>query len=305
MRRRFFVDGFDGGSATLTGDAARHLSRVLRAEPGQLYELSDGDSLWLAETESVGRDEIHFSLREKLPVHLPPVQIALLLAIVKFDRLEWAIEKATELGVDEIVPLIADRSEHGLIAAAPKRAERWRKILSESAQQSRRLRIPHLGEAAKPRAAFAAADAPVRLLLSERPGAAPLRSLLEPAAAQGVSTLPPLVIPSPGRDAINSARNPFSIDPREEAAASAPNPAVPESAPTRVAIAIGPEGGWTPAEFSAAGASGFSEAALGANILRTETAVCAALAAVQYAFGAFHPDPNAETSETERQTETT
>lgn len=269
MRRRFFVDGFEGDSATLTGDAARHLSRVLRAEPGQLYELSDGDSLWLAETETVGRDEIHFSLREKLPVHIPPVQIALLLAIVKFDRLEWAIEKATELGVDQIVPIIADRSEHGLIAAAPKRAERWRKILAESAQQSRRLRIPQLGEATKPRAAFAAADAQVRLLLSERHGAAPLRSLLDPVSA------------------------------------SAPKHDVPENVPTRVAIAIGPEGGWTSAEFSAAAAAGFSEAALGANILRTETAVCAALAAVQYAFGAFRPDSSAETSENERRIETT
>jgi 16S rRNA (uracil1498-N3)-methyltransferase len=57
-----------------------------------------------------------------------------------------------------------------------------------------------------------------------------------------------------------------------------------------VAIAIGPEGGWTEAEFTAAAASGFVEAALGANILRTETAVCAALAAVQYAFGAFRAE---------------
>jgi 16S rRNA (uracil1498-N3)-methyltransferase len=264
MRRRFFVDRFDGGSATLKGDAAHHLSRVLRAAPGQLYELSDGESLWLAETESVGREEIQFSLREQLPVHAPPVRIALLLAIVKFDRMEWAIEKATELGVDEIVPLIADRSEHGLIAAAPKRAERWRKILAESAQQSRRLRIPHLGEAVKPRAAFAAAGAETSLLLSERSGAAPLRALLEPAAGKVL----------------------LEANPRE--------PGKPASL---VALAIGPEGGWTEGEFAAAASAGFSEAALGANILRTETAVCAALAAIQYAFGAFRPNDNVEAAE--------
>ncbi|MBZ5662044.1 MAG: 16S rRNA (uracil(1498)-N(3))-methyltransferase [Acidobacteriia bacterium] len=264
MRRRFFVDGFHGSSAALTGDAAHHLARVLRAEPGQLFELSDGESLWLAETESVGREEIHFSLVEKLPIHPAPLRVALLLAIVKFDRLEWAIEKATELGVDEIVPLIADRSEHGLVAASPKRAERWRKILAESAQQARRLRIPQLGEAAKPRAAFAAAEAQVRLLLSERSGAVPMRALLEPAAA-----------------------------------------AVQGEGPTTVAIAIGPEGGWTDAEFSAAASAGFSEAALGANIMRTETAVCSALAAVQYAFGAFRPGGDVDTPENGRRKENT
>lgn len=255
MRRRFFVDGFENGEATLTGDAAHHLSRVLRAEPGQLFELSDGETLWLAETESVGREEIRFSLVGQLAVPPAPLRIALLLAIVKFDRMEWAMEKATELGVDEVVPLVAERSEHGLVAAATKRAERWKKILAESAQQARRLRVPLLSEAARPREAFAAAGALVRLLLSERPGASPMRTLLEPAAA-----------------------------------------AVRGEGPTGVAIAIGPEGGWTDAEFSAAAASGFSEAALGANIMRTETAVCAALAAVQYAFGAFRPGADSENS---------
>jgi 16S rRNA (uracil1498-N3)-methyltransferase len=256
MRRRFFVQGFEGSSAVLRGDAANHLARVLRAEPGQLFELSDGESLWLAETEKVGRDEIQFSLVEPLPVYKAPLRIALLLAIVKFDRFEWAIEKATELGADEIVPLMAERSEHGLIAAAAKRAQRWERILTESAQQARRLRVPSLHEASKPREAFAAAGAQVRLLLSERSGATPMRALLEPAAA-----------------------------------------AVQGDGAIKVAIAIGPEGGWTDAEFSAAAASGFSEAALGANIMRTETAVCAALAAVQYAFGAFRPNVESGSSQ--------
>ncbi len=248
MRRRFFVEGFEGDAAVLSGDAANHLGRVLRAEPGQLYELSDGESVWLARTEKVNRDAIHFALVERLAVHVAPVQLTLLLAIVKFDRFEWAIEKATELGVDEIVPVLAGRSEHGLMAAAAKRANRWARILLESAQQARRLRIPTLGEAAKPRDAFESAKSHVRLLLSERVGATPMRALLEPAATQ-----------------------------------------VRADRMAKVAVAIGPEGGWTDAEFSAAAETGFSETALGANILRTETAVCAALAAVQYAFGAFRP----------------
>jgi 16S rRNA (uracil1498-N3)-methyltransferase len=246
MRRRFFVEKFEDRGAILRGDVAHHLGRVLRAETGQLYELSDGNCLWLAKTESVGRDEIHFSLVEPLQSPVTPVQIELLLAIVKFDRFEWALEKATELGAEEIAPLAADRSEKGLIAASGKRSERWKRILAESAQQARRMRIPGLRDAAKPRDAFRASAAQLKLMLSERAGARPLREVLEPVVA---------------------------------------SPSGAERVATRVAIAIGPEGGWTDAEFASAGESGFVEAALGTNILRTETAVCAALAAVQYALG--------------------
>jgi 16S rRNA (uracil1498-N3)-methyltransferase len=262
MRRRFFVDAFEGGSAVVRGETAHHLGRVLRAEPGQLYELSDGESVWLARTDSVGREEVHFSLVESLPVDVQPVRIALLLAIVKFDRFEWALEKATELCADEIVPLAAGRSEKGLLAAAAKRAVRWERILLESAQQARRLRVPVLREVAKPIDAFRAVGAQVRALLSERTGACAMRDLLEPAAASIL-----------GDGAVT------------------------------VAIAIGPEGGWTDAEFSACKSFGFAETALGINILRTETAVCAALAAVQYAFGAVRHGNDVEKPQSEERKE--
>jgi len=105
LRRRFFVDAFDAGRAVLAGDAAYHLGRVLRAEPGQLYELSDGASVWLGKIESAGRDRIEFSLVEQIPSRTSSLQKTLLLAVVKFDAFEWALEKATELGVDRIIPL--------------------------------------------------------------------------------------------------------------------------------------------------------------------------------------------------------
>jgi 16S rRNA (uracil1498-N3)-methyltransferase len=257
MRRRFFVEEFVTGSAILRGEAAHHLGRVLRAEAGQFYELSDGKCLWLARTESVGREEVQFTLVEQLPAPVAPVRIDLLLSIVKFDRFEWALEKATELGAEEIGPLAAERSDKGLISAAGKRAERWKRILAESAQQARRLRIPALGDAAKPRDAFSGSAADLKLLLSERPGARPLREILEPVATRQ----------------------------RDDDGA-------------RVAIAIGPEGGWADAEFSFADDCGFVEAALGSNILRTETAVCAALSAVQYAFGGCQPSDPREDSRT-------
>ena len=98
MRRRFFVDCFQNGHAALRGDAAHHLGRVLRAEPGQSYELSDGHSVWLARVESVGRDAVQFALLEPVAARKAHLAATLLLAIVKFDRFEWALEKATELG---------------------------------------------------------------------------------------------------------------------------------------------------------------------------------------------------------------
>jgi 16S rRNA (uracil1498-N3)-methyltransferase len=244
MRRRFFVEQFADGAAELRGDSAEHLSRVLRAEPGQLYELSDGRELWLARIERAARGEIDFALVERLPASEPRLAVSLLLSIVKMDRFEWALEKSTELGASEIVPLAAERSDKMLVAAAQKRAQRWNKILCESAQQSRRMRAPALLPAAAPQAAFRAADSNgLRIVLSERAAALRLRE----------------VIPMPAAESWH--------------------------APGAVSLAIGPEGGWTDAEFAAATTGGFVEASLGENILRTETAVCAALAAIQFALG--------------------
>ena len=143
MRRRFFVDRFESESATLRDEPADHLGRVLRAEPGQLYELSDGQLVWLARVERVavskrGPSRIDFALVEPIEGSEPSLRIELLISIVKFDRFEWCLEKATELGVDEIVPLAAARTDKALITAAAKRHERWKRIILESAQQSRR-----------------------------------------------------------------------------------------------------------------------------------------------------------------------
>ncbi len=107
----------------MEGEAAHHLGRVLRAQTGQLYELSDGKRVWLARVDNVSRDRVQFALVEELAAVQPGVDVTLLLAVVKFDAFEWAIEKATELGVSTIVPLAAQRSEKALLAAAAKRAE--------------------------------------------------------------------------------------------------------------------------------------------------------------------------------------
>src|SRR3989441_7345860 len=75
MRRRFFVERFDGTTAALRGEAAHHLGRVLRAQPGQLYELSNGEALWLARIERAGRDAVEFALVEPLPARAPSLHV--------------------------------------------------------------------------------------------------------------------------------------------------------------------------------------------------------------------------------------
>ena len=237
MRRRFFVEKFEDKQAVMEGEAAHHLGRVLRAQPGQLYELSDGTKVWLGRIDTVSRDSVHFSLLEELAAYSSPTETTVLLSVVKFDSFEWALEKATELGVHSIVPLAAARSEKALLAAAPKRAERWKKILLEASQQSRRVQVPTLVALAKPEAAFRAQDQGLRILLSEAPGAKPLREVL-----------------------------------RDEHASNA-------------TLAIGPEGGWTDEELAAARAAGFQDASLGKLILRTETAVIAALSNINFGLG--------------------
>src|SRR5260370_19202550 len=127
MRRRFFVHRFDGNEAFLRGDTANPLIRVLRAQPGQVYELSDGERVQLGRIERVGRGALSFQLVGEVPASQPRLFTALLLGIVKFDRFEWAVEKATELGSREIVPLAAEPSEKPAFSEATKRWARSRK----------------------------------------------------------------------------------------------------------------------------------------------------------------------------------
>jgi len=172
-RRRFFVDQVRKGQAEITGDNAHHLTRVLRVEVGQKFEITDNQRAWLASVETARKDLVRFNVIEELAAapELPPV--TLYLALIKFERFEWAVGKATELGVARIVPVEANRSEHGLFAGAQKRAERWKRIARESSEQSRRLRAPEVGDPIRLPEALKDAS-PHRCWLDEMPGAKPL-----------------------------------------------------------------------------------------------------------------------------------
>jgi 16S rRNA (uracil1498-N3)-methyltransferase len=143
------VDSIRGGTAELRGDEARHLTRVLRVEPGQRFEISDNQQAYLAEITEARGERVVFRVVEDLPAVLSPVTITLCASLIKFDRFEWIVEKATELGVDRILPVEAARTEKGLFDASGKRRERWARIARESSQQSRRVRIPEIAPAVR------------------------------------------------------------------------------------------------------------------------------------------------------------
>lgn len=190
MRRRFFVEEVRNGHAEISGDDARHLTRVLRVEPGERYEISDNRNVFLAEIETARKERVVFRTLEKLAPPAPEARMVLCTALIKFDRFEWMIEKATELGVARIIPVEAARSEHGLERAAHKRVERWRRIALEASQQSRRAHLPEIDGPVHFHDALAIVGTH-RYVFDEDPAAPPLASVLpsERAASDEIAML--------------------------------------------------------------------------------------------------------------------
>ena len=263
-RRRFIADSWTATTATLTGDQAAHLARVLRATPGQIYDIVSNGFLHRAEITRVTDQQVDFTLHEELesgaalPLHL-------LLAVFKFDHMEWAIEKATELGIARITPILARRTEKHLAHAALKRSERWRRITLEASKQSRRTTIPEIANPTALKPALEHETSPTRILLSETEQTTTLTTALENS--------PPST----------TAQEIFKPETKDRV----PHPSQPHregwdvnSSPIRIthAIAIGPEGGWTPEEISLFLQHQWQPVTLGPRILRAETAAIAAIA---------------------------
>ena len=151
---------------------------MLRAEAGRQYEITDGRQAYLAEIAEARGDRVVFRALAAVDSPVLPVRVTLCAALVKFDRFEWMVEKATELGVERIVPVETVRVERGLFEAAHKRRERWERIARESGQQSRRLAAPEIAAPAR-FAEVLAADADQRFFLEENDAPPILRLLPE------------------------------------------------------------------------------------------------------------------------------
>jgi 16S rRNA (uracil1498-N3)-methyltransferase len=185
-RRRWIADSWNQTTATLSGAQAAHLARVLRAQPGMEFDIVIGEQVRRGVISSITTDVVEFALGEEVEAN-PALPVTLLLAVFKFDRMEWAIEKATELGVARIVPVIARRTEKHLAQAAAARVERWRRIAREAAQQSRRSDIALIDDPIALKDAVREEPEALRLLLDEKERATTLRDALHDMAAAGSS----------------------------------------------------------------------------------------------------------------------
>ncbi len=137
--RRVFVERIEGSEALATGRSAHHLVRSARLHPGEVVEVSDQSRAYRAVTMACSPNEVRFHVQEELPEPARVASLDAALAIIRFPRFEWAVEKLTELGVRSVTPIVAARSDTKLVAASTKRVERWRRIAFEAAQQARRL----------------------------------------------------------------------------------------------------------------------------------------------------------------------
>jgi 16S rRNA (uracil1498-N3)-methyltransferase len=311
-RRRWIADEFSRDRAALTGAHAAHLSRTLRARVGQEFEVACGDQLRRATVASVTADRVEFALGEELAAS-EPVPITLLLAIFKFDRVEWAIEKCTELNVTTIVPVVARRTEKHLAIAAEKRVERWRRIAREASEQSRRVSPPEIAEPTKLRDALVQLHEPsaphFTFIPTERfsPSGgicgSPTGSLqIEPRDNEPRRDIkPPENEPRRGGIELSPGRNPWVGAPIElspvgtaEKGSEAAHLRIvlaenerelhlPDVLRSRqqiasLALAIGPEGGWADDELQTFATSQWIAVSLGETILRAETAAIASVA---------------------------
>ncbi|MBZ5613570.1 MAG: 16S rRNA (uracil(1498)-N(3))-methyltransferase [Acidobacteriia bacterium] len=147
-RRRWIADEVRGNTAALVGEHAVHLARVLRAEVGQEFDVATGAEVRVGTITSISDKRVEFTLGQQQALK-PTPKITLALAIFKFDRMEWAIEKCTEIGVARIVPVIARRTDTHLATAAVKRHERWQRIARQASEQSRRTAPPEIAAPVK------------------------------------------------------------------------------------------------------------------------------------------------------------
>ena|SRR5579885_3565565 len=177
-RRRWIADEVSENRASLIGAHAEHLIRVLRARVGQEFDVVALGVVRRGRVTKVDETRVEFELGEEIQTP-STANLTLVLAIFKFDRMEWAIEKCTELGVSKILPLIARRTDAHLGSAAGKRVERWRRIALQAAEQSRRASPPEISEPIKLRDALAITGKH-RIVLSESEQEQRLRDLLSP-----------------------------------------------------------------------------------------------------------------------------
>ncbi len=247
--RQFYLETRDGQSplpgqvVDLAPDESHHLSTVLRGGRDPVLTLTDGRGhRYTARPAGGGRRilQVEILTVDQDQEEVAPPLLVLACAVVKGKRFEWVLEKAVEMGVHRLLPVVA---ENGVIDPGTGRRQRWATILKAALKQSGRCWLPELDEPA---------------------------SLAEALSRAGaVSTMYGAV---PGEVAGTVPWTDLLADPP-------PQPVLERT--SCLAMFIGPEGGWAPAELAVLSTSGAVPVSLGPHVLRTETAAVAGLAALQ------------------------
>lgn len=252
---RFFVppSWIQGNTVKLSGSVVHQIRDVLRLKPGDTIVVLD-DSGWEYQVRlaAVEQGEVIGQIEQKvLPRTEPRTKITLYQSLLKGDKFEWILQKGTELGVVEFVPMVSDRCVISSVDEVSKtKFERWQRITLEAAEQSRRARLPRLHVPMLfPQACERARRADLAILPWEEEQTRTLRSMLI------TSNSPPIKVQ--GKNLV--IRKPFSIS-----------------------IIVGPEGGFTSREVDQARRYGIAPVTLGPRILRAETAALAAIAIILY-----------------------
>ncbi len=271
--------GYAAGSTyLLDGAEGRHAGVVQRRSPGERVDVVDGAGTRLCCTVSaLDGAGLHLTVAESLVEPEPEVALTLVQALAKGDRDELAIEAATEVGVDVVVPWQADRSVvvwRGDRAA--KSRARWLATVRAATKQARRARCPVVELALDSRAVAA------RIAATTASGG--LALVLHEAAVTSIGS-----VRLPGPVAVGGPAAAAAAAPA--AAADAAAAAVGDNGPRpEVLVVVGPEGGIAPAELAAFDAAGAQTVRLGPHVLRTSTAGPVALGLLAERLGRWHLD---------------
>lgn len=233
-----------GTELQLDDEQARYIGRVLRLRVGDPLQVFNGDDgEFRAEVRAVQRSTATLLLGDHVAVETEsPLKVHLVQGVSRGERMDFVVQKATELGVKRISPVL---TEYGVVKLdakrAAKRRDHWQKVAASACEQSGRIRPPLVDT-----------PVPLKTWFGEQPRDADIDLLLRPDAATALTTIAPPT--------------------------------------TKVCLLIGPEGGFSQAEYEDAAVAGFTEVSLGPRILRTETAALAAVAVLQSMWGDLRLD---------------
>ena len=245
---RFFVNPEDIGNNLIiikNADDLHHMMKVLRLKEGDEVDISDGDAWeYRARIESLERDEAELTILDKNAfASEPSVEVTLFQGIPKQGKMETIVQKCVELGVHRIVPVFTDRTVVVDRGNFGRKIDRWNKVSAEAVKQCQRGIIPEV-------------TAPVKL-----------SELLAGTSEYGA-------FPFEGFDLI--------LFPYENERGTTIKDVLRDAEGKRIAVIIGPEGGFSDEEAIAVIGAGGVSVSLGRTILRTETAGMAALAMIMY-----------------------